>query len=132
MALTRTPYRESQDAANLLLANRSGFTLIRGSNEPLNVNRGYLVGGATRHENLLFDPRSTLESIMADRIARWIDALPRTGTVQYLGIWTDTVTGYIHLDVSSWHESRVEAEAVGIARKQIAIWDCKNGSEVRL
>lgn len=131
--LANVPYNSSREAARILLENRDGFTLIRDVNVSLDKDTGYLVGAATRNDSLVL-PGDADDHQAAGLIARWVDAQPRPlgGAAQYIGIWTDSDTGKMHLDVSDWWELRVEAEAVGIVRKQIAIWDCKNSKEIRL
>ena len=126
-------YKSSAEAADILVANKEGYTLIRDRNVALSETSGYLVGGAARGDELVFLP-GTDEAVMRAAIARWIDRQPRfdNNRPQYIGIWTDSATGKIHLDVSDWIEPLFEAEAIGVLRRQIAIWDCRNGKEIRL
>jgi len=48
----------------------------------------------------------------------------------YVGTWVDH--GMVHLEHSRWYADRVEAESIGRARGEIAIWDVARGREIVL
>lgn len=49
----------------------------------------------------------------------------------HLGGWTDKASGKTYLDISHNIKSKGQAVRAGRARNQIAIWDVKNGREIR-
>lgn len=131
MALPNPPYQSSLDGARKLLAHREGHTIQRYNNVTLECDSGYIVGGI--RPTLKLNPGD--DNTLVGAIARWIDALPAIGTTnspQYIGIWTDSETGIIHVDVVEVVKERWEAEFKGVVREEKAIWDCRNKKEIRL
>jgi hypothetical protein len=51
---------------------------------------------------------------------------------QFVGWWRDNDTGRVYVDIVSIVEDREVAEDLGRRYGQIAIWDFKNQSEIRL
>jgi hypothetical protein len=51
---------------------------------------------------------------------------------QYVGVWTNPESGVTYYDRSVWVADIEDAKALGMAHKQLAIWDCANETEVWL
>jgi hypothetical protein len=50
---------------------------------------------------------------------------------QYLGIWWNTKTGKVYLDITDNISDRSKAESLGKERNQISIWDVVNKVEIQ-
>lgn len=51
---------------------------------------------------------------------------------RYFGVWTDKETGKIYFDAVTHVDDFHDAFMLGSERDEIAIWDIKNGEEVRV
>lgn len=80
--------------------------------------RGYYVGGVVPS---LVDPLNVFQ------VADFIES----ADAEYVGIWTDTDTGTVYVDLSDWTPSESNALAMGRERGEIAIWDIEGCREIR-
>ena len=55
-----------------------------------------------------------------------------TAEGEYLGVWTNPVSGVTYYDKSVWVAGLDEAIAIGNQHNQLAIWDIANEKEVWL
>jgi hypothetical protein len=114
----------SRQITEILLASREGFTVDRDGNTPIS---GYMVGGLV--PSLILEPGQPLR----EDIETWIEtqrkviALP----APWFGIWEDSETGKIYVDLSQQYEDLYTALAVADSRKELAIWDVASAQEVR-
>lgn len=83
---------------------------------------GYYVGGL--YPSLVFD---SVHDVDRGEVAWWVG----THFARYYGIWTDDETGKVYIDAVQWSVSREAAVRVGRYRGEIAVWDVKNGQEIR-
>jgi hypothetical protein len=108
-----------------LLANREGYSVNAWGNLPTD---GYMVGGVV--PSLILAP----EAAKYSRTDAWIDEhwtkLKASGDV-FAGIWTDTETGLVYVDLSERYDDLYTALAVATARGELAIWDVASSKEVR-
>jgi hypothetical protein len=51
---------------------------------------------------------------------------------QYMGVWTNPVSGVTYYDRTVWVSDLDNAIALGKSQGQLAIWDCENEKEVWL
>jgi hypothetical protein len=51
---------------------------------------------------------------------------------QYMGVWTNPVSGVTYYDRTVWVSDLDNAIALGKSQGQLAIWDCENETEVWL
>lgn len=89
------------------------------------IGAGYLVGGVVPGLRLAWHTANAakLERNVRDFMtvaARTIERVPCT----YLGTWVSD-DGWLYLDVVEWQPNIVKAVALGIARGELAIYDCR-------
>ena len=108
---------------NAIADGRDGTIRLNGEDLP---SFGYMVGGAGRVQ------------IFADQVeANHPDALERIATLvedasaAYVGWWTDSETGKVYVDETSWHVVKAAAFHAALTRGEIAFWDVKEGREIR-
>lgn len=51
---------------------------------------------------------------------------------RYFGVWTDKTDGKIYFDAVDWIEDAAAALSLASFRNEIAVWDIKNGEEIRV
>ncbi len=121
-------------AATLLTARRVlAYTECNGGGtfwpwgEPVtHIKAGYLVGGAVRGVRLAWDKGESLAALerkVRDFLTVAIPVIQRTPQT-YLGTWIDD-DGWLYLDVAQWEPTLVGAIALGIARHEKAVYDCR-------
>lgn len=107
-----------------ILANPVGGTVdLTGGPLP---TTGYFVGGAAG-DAIVFDPK-VAGALDCDRLARFLRWAPS----EFIGWWTDEVTGLVWIDCSDWYGNRRVARGVTTKRSEIAFWDIGNSVEVRV
>lgn len=110
----------TRNAASELLSHADGFT-VSTTNDVL-PSDGYFVGGVA--------PSMVTETVPSpSQLSAYVDTFP---FADYVGIWTDTETHKVYVDVVEHYSSLTEAREVAGAREEIAIWDIENSSEIRL
>lgn len=99
----------------------------QGGTVPLTALRvptvGFLVGGA--YPAVVADSPATLS-------ATAVRDLVTNAHTLFAGWWVDSDDGKVYVDAVQWYQSEHTATAVAHARGEIAIWDLKNGREVRV
>lgn len=88
--------------------------------------RGYFVGGFG--SPLVFD--STEEANRSAALTAIHDYVRNT-PARYVGWWTDSGTGKVYVDGSTWHTEYAEAEQVCRERGEIAFWSIADQREFR-
>lgn len=90
---------------------------------------GYMVGG---YANALeFNRQTDFEFLLTDRYLTEHSNLLQSGEY-FAGIWTDSDTGRVYVDISRNVQDLAEALAVADNFGEIAIWDVENNREIRL
>lgn len=109
-------------AFNLILMgiNNGGGTVDAHANDASDFP-GYVVGGKV--PTLVFESKPASADVIA-----WV----RANESGFYGVWVDAETGFWHFDAVDLLGDFDEAAALGRRRGEIAIWDGKNGAEVRL
>lgn len=109
-------------AFNLILMgiNNGGGTVDAHANDASDFP-GFVVGGKTGTLMFTGKPESA-------EVIQWI----RDHESGFYGVWVDGETGFWHFDTVDLLGDFDEAVALGRRRGEIAIWDGKNGREVRL
>lgn len=113
-------------------------TLLAHADEGYSVNAqgevpttGYMVGGFV--PSLVLEPDALRPYTNTDA---WLHQHWSYFTVSpalyYAGIWTDSETGQVYVDISRNVDTLSEAVAVGLNHDEIAIWDVVKGRELRL
>ncbi len=110
------------DIADVLYALKDQGATVHRDGEANPHGSGYYVGGL--FPSLVFD---SIHDVDRGEMAWWIGTHP----AQYYGIWEDDETGKVYIDAVQWAVSRYAAVSVGRDRGEIAVWDIKNGQEVR-
>jgi hypothetical protein len=113
-------------------------TLLAHADEGYSVNAqgevpttGYMVGGFVPSLVLSGDelrPYATTDAWLTKNWSYFTINL----RAYYAGVWTDSDTGKIYIDISRNVDTLSEAIAVGLNLNEIAIWDVVNGREIRL
>jgi len=114
-------------AADLLAAriNGGGGTVSTVAGQRLPTT-GYVVG--------INGLGSIIEPSDPEAIAKWV-ASTLASTLEagrYVGIWEDKGTNLVYLDVVKVLPERVPAESLARKSGEIAIWDLKGKSEIRV
>lgn len=87
---------------------------------------GYFVGGCGKP--LVFPSAEDANLSGALRvIAEFVKSTP----ARYAGWWTDSDTGKVYVDGTTWHANYNDAEAVTRERGEIAFWDIGRAREIR-
>lgn len=94
----------------------------------VNPTSGYMIGGYAPSKVIKLSEFNT--SIVSDYIKENSEVLADTYT--YIGSWIDTETKLVHLDVSKMYSDKHFTMELAINYKEIAIWDNKNGKEIRV
>ena len=90
---------------------------------------GYMVGGETPSLILKQGVRGRYLTTDAWLDQEW-DVLTQPG--YFAGIWTDTDTGDVYVDISRNVTDLYAALAIAEARGELAIWDVASAKEVRV
>lgn len=90
---------------------------------------GYMVGGEVA--SLILRPENPRPYLTTDA---WLDQVWNVLTQPgyFAGIWTDTDTGDVYLDISRNVTDLYTALAIAEARGELAIWDVASAKEVRV
>lgn len=104
---------------NMIDNGTDGTVDVTGSDLPTD---GYYVAAASPFN--LSGPRDTL----SPSLVRTFLAM----ATRYVGVWTDTDTGHVYLDHVEHHQDKAQALKIAAARSEIAIWDVRHNSEVRV
>lgn len=99
--------------------NPEGYTVDAATLQP--VAKGYAVAFA-----------ATQNSFGAEGLARVVDFVANDEKANAFGGWLDTETGLYYYDAVAIVMDRDEAERLGRANGQIAIFDLENLKEIRL
>lgn len=122
----RVPLTKGAIAA--ILKAPEGISVTTNGQQPKD---GYMVsvpGRTTILENQ--ELKSTdAPHVLAEFARKNADALSKPGA--HIGVWKDSATGKVYLDVSNNVRGRGAAIKAGKAANQIAIYDVKRGKEVR-
>lgn len=124
--ITHEPYQDTKELADLLVTRtlqNGGATVGRHGEDVPEV--GYVVGGKTTTLSLSVN---TNARALRTEVARWIERQPTL--VKWLGGWIDD--GRVIFDTCDVLANRIEAEAVGITRKQKAIYNLANHCDINL
>lgn len=89
---------------------------------------GFMIGGEVAE--VVIDASDFTPATVLDFVSLHLPRLLKPG--RYVGTWLNTDTGRVHVDISTWLAERQDAEALGRARGQIAIFDLGRSVEVRL
>lgn len=84
---------------------------------------GYYVGG--RFPSFVVD---SVEDIDRGELAWWVGS----HEADYYGVWRDVKTGKVYFDGVDHVSGLGHALRLAASREEIAIWDIKNGQEIRL
>lgn len=87
---------------------------------------GYLIGG--------IDSAEFAQPIDFGHVSEFVshnEELLTSGSF-YLGAWRDSETDHVWLDVVEWEAFRMAALETATKRKEIAVWDLKSGTEIRV
>jgi hypothetical protein len=106
------------------LADGKDGTLSVDGGEP--AAAGYFVGGASAP--LVFGSLEKASHHTA--LGDIIEFLKSTETA-FVGWWTDSETGKVYVDDTTWHSSLALATHAAQERSEIAFWDIANAQEVR-
>lgn len=113
------------DVTNELLANREGYSVNVHGVLP---TYGYMVGGVV--PSLILEPKAAKYG----PTDAWLDehwAKLESSPDVFAGIWEDSVTGLVYVDLSERYDDLYTALAVATARGELAIWDVASSKEVR-
>lgn len=128
MNVTHTPFKDTWDAAVRIYAitiSEQGGT-FNDYGYVQEFKSGYIVANKVTPTWIV---ESDLQAI--DNIARFIEITPRVGESRPLiGTWLHE--DQIYLDTVEHVDNLIEAQALGIARHELAIWDCQNKAEIEL
>lgn len=114
------------EITNILIEESdSGYSINLTGEQPTD---GYMVGGEV--ESLIIkddEPRryTTIDAWLVNHI----DLLHTRG--YFAGVWKDTDTDLIYIDISRNVDDLYTALAMAEARGELAIWDVANGKEIR-
>lgn len=117
-----------KDITDILLDHADEGYSVNAENEV--PTSGYMVGGYV--PSLILDQDEPVPYTITDA---WLTKNWRYLTASnlfYVGVWTDSGSGKIYVDISRNIESLAAAIAVGLNFGEIAIWDVENNREIRL
>ena len=73
-----------------------------------------------------------IQDVITGEVISLVKELHDGSNKNYLGIWTDSVTGKCYIDISQWFDNKDKAIAKGIELHEIAIFDLSNCEEIRI
>jgi hypothetical protein len=91
---------------------------------------GYFVGGLV--SPLIIDDVDLITQDDRWNLEMFASYLIETVGAEYLGWWTDSETGKVWVDGTTWHSDLDEAAWTGRGRSEIAIYDVAAQAEIRL
>ena len=91
---------------------------------------GYYVGGAVS-PLILSDPLEFTPDARWD-VQVFVNYLREYVACQYVGWWSDSETGKVWIDATTWHTDEFTAGKVARERREIAIYDIHNDRELRI
>lgn len=105
----------------------ASFNLLTGEYNP---NDGYMVATTGNEVVIPIDQfhQTSVAKYIAEKSVMLIGGISNSNF--FLGAWVDGEK--VYLDISEKVDSRQYAEIIGNEREQLAIWDNKNNSEIRL
>lgn len=112
------------DLVNQILSTPDGGT-VRMDGRPLPTT-GYFVGGAGR----ALEIEASGAADMISRITEFLNGIT-FDRAMYVGWWTDTETGKLWLDTTTWTGNYNQAEEWCRSREEIAFWDIARQREFR-
>lgn len=110
-----------QIAETLAAFRNEGGTVDR-TGELATHETGYYVGGL--FTPLVFD---SADEVDRGEIAWWVG----NHYANHYGVWTDSETGKVYIDAVTYLMTESYALLAGRERGELAIWDVKNGVEIR-
>jgi hypothetical protein len=116
------------DLVNQILSTPDGGT-IRMDGRPLPTT-GYFVGGAGRALSFELADGAVGAAFAQDRITEFLNGITFDHAM-YVGWWTDTETGKLWLDTTTWTANYNQAEEWCWGREEIAFWDIARAREFR-
>lgn len=108
---------------NSIVDGKDGTLDVMGYDLP---THGYFVGGA--QPPLVFE---SVEAANTPGAMRAILSFVTDATARYVGWWTDSETGKVYLDATTWFYSHPAAVRACRGRGEIAYWDIANQQEIR-
>lgn len=118
-----------QNLAEQILSTPDGGT-IRTDGHPL-PKSGYFIGGAGRA--MAIEPRSDnllSDAYTRDQVGNFLRGI-QLDRAMYVGWWTDSETGKLWLDTTTWTANYNQAEQWTTDRGEIAFWDIARAREFR-
>lgn len=112
------------DIFNSLADSKDGTLSVDGG-EP--AAAGYYVGGAAAP--LVFE--SLTDANRPSALGDIIEFL-KSAETPFVGWWTDSETGKVYVDATTWHGSLGLATQAALERGEIAFWDIAHEVEIRL
>lgn len=113
---------------NQILSTPDGGT-VRMDGRPLPTS-GYFVGGAGRALEIELKDSAVGAAFAQDLIRDFLNGIT-LDQVMYVGWWTDSETGKLWLDTTTWTASYNQAEQWCTDREEIAFWDIARAREFR-
>lgn len=111
--------------------NETGGASFKPDTNILNPQSGYMVA-LKGHEEIWSIPTSLegFKQMIKDYIADHYTTMQLKGQANniYVGLWVNN--GVLYVDLSERFAFKQPAINAGIARNQIAIWDCENKTEI--
>lgn len=107
--------------------NKTNGCSYRPLDNSFNPATGYMVAlvGFERITNRIWNSYD-LQSVLNE----WLASIKYTGdSLAYIGLWEND--GKLYMDLSQHFVDREKAIVMGKQRKQIAIWDCENKTEIK-
>ena len=108
---------------NCIVDSKDGTLDVMGYALPDN---GYFVGG--EGAPLVFE---SAEEANRPEAMRKISAFVDRTRARFIGWWTDSETGKVYVDGTTWFAVRSEAMRTSRERQEIAFWDIAGQSEIR-
>lgn len=110
------------------ILRNGGATISLANGQPYESATGYAVGLV--NETLIRIPVAEATDRLLDGIVGNIGDIASDFGANFVGFWVDN--GVIHADPVRVVQTKSEAVALGKAKQQLAIWDFRRKSEIRL
>jgi hypothetical protein len=105
---------------------KSGFSINHRGDIPTD---GYMVGGEV--ESLVIKPSHPSPYLSTDLYLERHWVLLSSNEDYYAGVWTDSDTGWIYVDICRNVADLYTALALASSRGELAVWDVASAKEVR-